>query len=109
MKTPFEKYLDATRERNLAPIYGRAKSYYGKAKVVTSYPHEIDETKTLYSYGTKVASITYHNGGDGRTLRIGGYYSQTTARHINEFLNQNGFASMNKRQLDEYATAGGGL
>ena len=68
--------------KNLETIYDSRDSFYGKAKV------ELDENQIiLYSYGTLVAFI--ENG----IAYITGEYSQTTLRHIKEFLLQNGFSS----------------
>ena len=67
------------------------KSFYGKAKV-----HDVDGTKVLTSYDTHVAEIK-----DGK-LSVFGWYSATTARHINEFAQQNGFAKMTKKEMQEY-------
>ena len=74
--------------KNLETIYDSRNSFYGKAKV------ELDENQIiLYSYGTLVAFI--ENGG----AYITGDYSQTTLRHIKEFLLQNGFVAINKKQM----------
>lgn len=83
-------------EYNLECQFDTHKSFYGKAvvKVVESV------SKTLYSYNTKVAQITYENG--EKTLKIFGFYSSTTLRHIKEFVQQEGFPAMNKKQLSEY-------
>ena len=63
--------------KNLETIYDRTNSFYGKAKV------ELDENQIiLYSYGPLVAFI--ENG----IAYITGDYSQTTLRHIKEFLLQ---------------------
>ena len=84
------------REYNLECVYDNHKSFYGKAvvKVVESV------SKTLYSYDTKVAQITYENG--EKTLKIYGFYSSTTLRHIKEFTQQEGYPAMNKKQLSAY-------
>lgn len=70
----------------LVPIHDARKSFYGKAKV-----HEYGETKSLYSYDTKVASIC--PGDNGRELHLLSRWkkSQTTLRHVKEFATQNGF------------------
>ena len=79
--------------KNLETIYDSRNSFYGKAKV------ELDENQIiLYSYGTLVAFI--ENG----IAYITGDYSQTTFRHIKEFLLQNGFVAINKKQImEDYA------
>lgn len=66
--------------KELRPIYAAQKSFYGKAQVETT-----ENTVTLYSYGTII--MTYNKVKDGLTL-IWGNWSQTTGRHVNEFLKQ---------------------
>ena len=71
----------------LSPDYDSRQSFYGKAKVDV----RPDGTQVLYSYGTPVCMIK-----DGKaTLLKRGYLgwasSQTTLRHVKEFLKQNGF------------------
>jgi hypothetical protein len=73
---------------NLKSRYSSQKDFYGKAKVETS-----DGNQTLYSYGTKVAEIK-----DGKPI-VYGLYSNTTTRHIKEFLLQNGFEAENSKQI----------
>lgn len=57
--------------------YDRAKSFYGKAKVI-----EKDGETLLQSYDTFVCRIT----AAGRFVRMWGGYSATTMRHVNSFL-----------------------
>ena len=65
---------------NLQPK-GRQKSFYGKAiVVVTNDKHE--NTHRLYSYDTQVACLDLSE----KTLKIFGWYSATTAKHIRSFL-----------------------
>lgn len=66
--------------KELKNIYDSRNSFYKKA-----YTGEFNNCKYLKSYNTIVACI-YKN-----TLRIYGYFSQTTARHIREFALQNNF------------------
>lgn len=68
--------------------HGSAKSFYGKANVEVANGKQI-----LYSYGTKVAEIENGNA------RVYGLYSNTTTRHIKEFLLQNGFKAENSKQI----------
>ena len=68
----------------LEPRYDSRKSFYGKAKV---------EDDKLYSYNTLVAEIK-----DGKPV-VYGLYSQTTARHIKEWLRQNGFKAESSKQI----------
>ena len=81
---------DLTKEDmkvELHPEFDSRQSFYGKARVVI----KPDGTQVLYSYGTPVCRIK-----DGKaTLLHKGYLgwssSQTTLRHVKEFLKQNGF------------------
>lgn len=74
----------------LKPVYDARKSFYNKAIVVIN-----DNRKKLLSYQTLVAVIE-----DGKA-KINGTYSQTTLRHIKEFLKQNGFKAENEAQILE--------
>ena len=65
---------------NLEPRYCSQQSFYGKALVI-----ELDGYIWLKSYNTIVAEIK-----DG-VPKVYGYYSNTTSRHIKEFLKQHGF------------------
>ena len=72
---------------DMAPEFDSRKSFYGKAKVDV----RPDGTQILYSYGTPVCKIT--KDGDVTLLRkgyLGWASSQTTLRHVKEFLKQNG-------------------
>lgn len=62
------------------PVMGheRAKSFYGKAKIIETENGE----KVLQSYNTFVCRIT----AAGRFVRMWGGYSATTMRHVNSFL-----------------------
>ena len=75
----------------LQSIYNSQKSFYRKAFVYIA-----NNIKYLVSYSTIVAKI-----GNGK-LFINGYYSPTTARHINEFLQQNGYSRMTKKEMLAY-------
>ena len=72
----------------LNSIYSSQKDFYGKANVIT----EGGQTK-LKSYGTIVAVK------ENNTIKVRGYYSKTTAIHINEFLRQNGASSLSKKEM----------
>lgn len=76
---------------SLQPRYDGRKSFYNKAQV------EVDDTnpriKKLYSYNTLVAEIRF-----GKP-KVFGTYSQTTLRHIKEFLRQEGFKADSKKQI----------
>lgn len=62
--------------------YDSRASFYGKAQI-----DDHDDAITLYSYNTKVAEYDKRSG----VLKVFGYYSATTARHIREFAKQLGF------------------
>lgn len=78
---------------NLEPMYSTQKSFYGKA-IVTEYSNG---GKDLTSYNTRVCSLDE----DNNIVEIG-YYSQTTARHVNEFLQQNGHNRMTKKEIENF-------
>lgn len=75
---------------DLMPMYDSRKSFYGKAKVI-----EMENEIVLQSYDTFVASIK-----EGK-VTINGFYSNTTLRHIKEFLKQNGFEVGSKKELEK--------
>ena len=77
----FVEYLQAR--------YDSRADFYKKAKVI-SYNRAL----YLQSYDTIVAKIE-----NGKAI-VNGWYSATTARHINEFLYQNGFDKMTKKEMD---------
>ena len=55
------------------------------------------------SYETIVAEIkdaTITETGNQQAI-VYAWYSKTTARHINEFLQQNGFNKMSKKEMEE--------
>ena len=74
----------------LQSIYSSQKSFGKKANVIT----EGGQTK-LISYSTIVAVK------ENNTIKVKGWYSKTTAIHINEFLQQNGVSKLNKKQMEE--------
>ena len=73
----------------LESIYSSQKDFYGKADVIV----EGGQTK-LESYSTIVAVK------ENNTIKVRGYYSKTTAIHINEFLLQNGGKKLNKKEME---------
>jgi hypothetical protein len=76
---------------NLTPTTGQ-KSFYSKAKLIEK------ETKTLLtSYDTTVA---WYDKRSGQVI-INGWYSATTAKHINSFLNSLGFDSLTKKEMQQ--------
>ena len=73
----------------LKSVYSSQKDFYGKANVIV----EGGQTK-LKSYSTIVAVK------ENNTIKVRGYYSKTTAIHINEFLRQNGASSLSKKEME---------
>ena len=73
----------------LNSIYSSQKDFYGKANVIV----EGGQTK-LKSYSTIVA-VKEEN-----KIKVRGWYSKTTAIHINEFLRQNGANSLSKKEME---------
>lgn len=66
--------------------YDSRKSFYGKAEVEV----KDDETKVLYSYGYKAAK----KEPNGKLIVYPNYNaSQTTLRHVKEFLKQEGLGN----------------
>lgn len=92
LKQPKKKeeksYEPATYEYELEPKYDNKKDFYGKANVV-----DYGNRKVLRSYSTDVAEIK-----NGKAF-VKGLYSQTTTRHIKEFLKQEGFKVENSKQI----------
>ena len=82
----------------LKPQYDRAKSFYKKANVYKDDKGHI----LLMSYTIIVAEITDAMATeDGKPkLKVNGWYSNTTARHINEFAQQYGFNKMSKKEME---------
>ena len=74
----------------LRPQYDSRQSFYGKAQVDTG---DKNDKNKLYSYGTLVAEIK-----DGKPV-VYGTYSQTTLRHIKDWLKQNGFKADSSKQI----------
>ena len=74
----------------LNSIYSSQKDFYGKANVIV----EGGQTK-LKSYSTIVAVK------EGNKVKVKGWYSKTTAIHINEFLRQNGASSLSKKEMEQ--------
>ena len=73
----------------LKAVYSGQKSFYKKANVITEGKETI-----LRSYSTNVAVR------QGNKIKVRGWYSKTTALHINEFLLQNGAKSLSKKEME---------
>ncbi len=82
----------------LQPQYDNAKSFYGKANVYRNDKGSI----FLMSYETIVAEIIDEaiSPTGKRQINVFGWYSKTTARHINEFAQQYGFNKMSKKEME---------
>lgn len=93
-----DKVIEESATEPLKPIHEPKKSYYGKAHVVT----DDDGTKVLISYNTPVCKIDKDGEvtllHDKRTY-LGWNSSQTTLRHVREFLMQNGKKVVPLREL----------
>lgn len=74
--------------KTLNPNYDSRKSFYGKAEVITD-----GNTIKLKSYNTIVAKI------ENNQPIVFDTYSNTTLRHIKEFLRQYGFKAETKQQI----------
>lgn len=81
----------------LIPANGR-KSFYGKAIVIQEKNENGDVISVLQSYETKVAKYNHTTN----KMEVFGWYSSTTAHHINSFLVHYGFNKCNKKQLENY-------
>jgi len=77
-------------ETELQTINDNAKSFYGKARV-----RQEDNRRTLVSYSTEVAYV------EGNEAVVKGTFSNTTLRHIKDFLKQNGFTADTKAQIEK--------
>lgn len=82
----------------LKPQFDSAKSFYHKANIYRNDKGSI----FLMSYETIVAEIVDEaiSPTGKRQINVFGWYSKTTARHINEFLQQNGFNKMSKKEME---------
>jgi hypothetical protein len=80
----------------LHPTNGR-KSFYGKCRVIV-----VDEgnrtVSKLISYETEVAKYIHQDN----KMIVNGWYSSTTANHINAFLSFYGFDKCSKKELENY-------
>ena len=82
----------------LKPQFDSAKSFYHKANIYRNDKGSI----FLMSYETIVAEIVDKavSPTGQRQANVFGWYSMTTSRHINEFLQQNGFNKMSKKEME---------
>lgn len=82
-------------ERKLIPQFDGRKSFYGKAWVVNENGELV-----LRSYNTRVAKIK-----KGVPM-VKGLYSNTTTRHIKEFLKQNNIKADSTAEIKKYLKSG---
>lgn len=80
----------------LSPINGR-KSFNHKCEVIVTTENNETISK-LKSYDTIVAEYNHNTN----VMRVNGWYSTTTARHINAFLDYYGFNTCTKKELINY-------
>lgn len=70
------------------------KSYYGKATVIETTENN-ERISRLQSYSTIVAEYNHHTN----KMTVLGWFSETTANHINDFLELYGFDRCNKKTI----------
>lgn len=80
------------KKYELKALHDSRNSFYGKATVI-----ETEEKSSLYSYDTLVAEINLKN----HKAEVFGTFSQTTLRHIKEFLWQNGYEIGTKKEIEK--------
>ena len=73
----------------LIPIYDNAKSFGHKAIIETT-----EKGSVLFSYNTEVARI------ENNKPIVYDTFSDTTLRHIKEYLKQNGHKAETKKQIE---------
>ena len=80
----------------LHPLCSRQKSFYGKAKVVSSVVN-LERYYTLHSYDTPVVSVYVDCNGTPFVKKLWNGYSATSLRHVNELLMQHDFPKLSAR------------
>jgi len=78
--------------KELIPYYDTRNSFGGKALI-----RDIGSEIQLYSYGTLVCDYDTDSG----TVKVYGWFSVSTAIHINEFLKQRGFCELSKSEMEK--------
>ncbi len=81
----------------LQPTDGR-KSFYGKCVIIFGGQSEDKHIDYLRSYDTIVAEYNHTT----KEITVYGWYSATTARHINAYLQYHGFKKASKKQLENW-------
>ena len=84
----------------LTPIYDSRETFNSKAVVLVDY-YDAPELIVLESYGTAVAQLKVIYGVRHLTLLPGWDSSQTTLRHVKEFLKQHGYKAETLKQIRE--------
>lgn len=79
----------------LKPVLNSNRSYYKKAFYRNEHGYII-----LRSYNTDVIAIK-----DGEVFRLWWDYSVTTMKHINDFLYQHGYKTLNKKEWESLQIA----
>ena len=85
------------KKYELLPVYDSRKSFYNKAII-----EEENENIKLYSYNTLVCTLSHNNIILNDTIDQSLLFSNTTLRHIKEFLKQfyfNGDHNITKKDL----------
>jgi len=77
---------------DLTPVNGK-KSFYGKCEAIAN-----NNISTLRSYDTIVAEYNH----DTNKMTVNGWYSITTATHINSFLDYYGFDTVTKKEMENW-------
>lgn len=80
----------------LDPIYDGRKSFYGKAII-----EDKDDRKVLISYGSKVAKVVKGKITLNEDVSDECLFSQTTTRHLKEFIRQTTGLILTTKQLKE--------
>lgn len=88
----------STYVMELKPIYDARQSFYGKAQVRVQ-KNEFNYIRSLYSYGTLVASIICDYDKNIMICKYFGKYSQTTTRHQKEFFKQENLSDKEIKEL----------
>ena len=83
-------------EYELKPKYENVKSYYNKAKILKHISIENKQITSLYSYETLVC---YLKDNEVFITKNKKHLTQTTLRHIREFLKQNNFKDKSKKEM----------
>jgi len=88
-----EEVKEEEVKEELKVNFDSAKSFYKKAFLI----HKGDLT-ILKSYNTNVAEYNHNTN----KIKVFGWYSKTTGRHINEFLQLYGFDKVTKREMENW-------